>query len=116
MESSEITTDAPLGQVLDVLRASSEISSLYRDENQRKEIYRGGSPKGGYITVADDLKVDVDETETWIDVYEQTDEGLQYRLFEILAGALDVRVTRCPREGEPQDLGETVNAPAAAAK
>jgi len=101
--------------VLDVLRSSGVLSSLYRDESSRKEIYRGGSPEGGYITVADDLKVDVDEIETWIDVYEQTDEGLQYRIFNALAGALDVRVTRCPREGEPQDPGETINAPATAA-
>lgn len=114
MDSSEITTDASLGKVLEVLRNSGMLSSLYRDENSREEVYRGGSPAGGYITVADDLKVDIDEIETWIDVYEQTDEGLQYRLFDRLKDELDDRVTRCPREGEPDDPGETANSPEAA--
>lgn len=104
-DSFSITTDAPMAEVVAVLRGSDLVTGLRWDDDY--EAYRMGTSRGGYVTMAEDLKFDVDEMETWLDVYEQEDSGLQFKLFDLLRNALEVRVTRGSRDGEESDAGET---------
>ncbi|MFO6505258.1 hypothetical protein ACLB3A_07155 [Corynebacterium freneyi] len=106
-DSFSITTDAPIADVVAILRGSALVNAFRWDGEF--EAYRMGTPLGGYVTMAEDLKIDADEMETWLDVYEQEDSGLQFRLFDLLRDSLDVRVTRGSRDGEKSDPGETIH-------
>ncbi len=106
-ESFSITSDARLADVMAILEGSELVRTIRWDENFKA--YRIGTAGGGYVTVAEDLKIESDEKEAWLDIHEQDDEGLQFKLFDLLRNELRVRVTRGSRDGEKSDPGETAN-------
>ncbi|AKK11772.1 hypothetical protein [Corynebacterium uterequi] len=90
--STEITTDAELGKVIRVVEKFLEPVSLTSDGGEGK-VFRFGTPGGAYVTVSSDLKIEVDEIESWLDIYEQTEPGAAQRIYQVLAEQLSERVT-----------------------
>lgn len=93
---SSITTDASLTEVVEALDSLSWVragDAQYEEGFPDDPTYYMVTENGGRMTVASDLKFDVDEVETWIAVYEQEDKGLDGRLFDFLANQVDKRVT-----------------------
>lgn len=98
-ESWEITTDAGTEELVDIVQGFPGIASFWEDAEE-PGIYRFRTSAGGYVTLSSDLKIDVDEIESWLDVYEFDDVGLQKRLFDFLVSRIPVRVTRFAKDSD----------------
>lgn len=90
-ESIAFVTDARLARVIEILDAAGECLNLNPDDDSL-DTYRFSTPGGAYVTAFWDLKPDIDEYETVVDVYEQTDTGAAARLFEVVASSIEQKV------------------------
>ena len=90
-ESIAFVTDAWLAKVIAVLDAAGECLNLSPDDDSL-ETYRFSTPGGAYVTAFWDLKLNFDEYETVIDVYEQSDTGAAARLFEVVVSSVEQKV------------------------
>lgn len=90
-ESIAFVTDARLARVIEVLDAAGECLNLDPDDASL-DTYRFSTSGGAYVTAFWDLKPDIDEYETVVDVYEQTDVGAAARLFEVVASSVEQKV------------------------
>ncbi len=90
-ESIAFVTDARLARVIKILDTAGECLNLKSDDDSQ-ETYRFNTPSGAYVTAFWDLKPDIDEYETVVDVYEQTDTGAAARLFEVVASSIEQRI------------------------
>lgn len=90
-ESIAFVTDARLAKVIEVLDAAGECLNLNPDDDSL-DTYRFSTPGGAYVTAFWDLKPDIDEYETVVDVYEQTDAGAAARLFEVVASSIEQKI------------------------
>ncbi|CAB0972798.1 hypothetical protein FRC0485_01486 [Corynebacterium diphtheriae] len=108
--ATSISTDASLESVVSVFSGIDGVSTgtaQFLEGFPEEPTYYMVTEKGGRMTVAQDLKFDVDELETWVAVYEQEDEGLARRLFDVLARSLSERVTICAPDSA--DIVEEAN-------
>ena len=100
-----MTTDASVEEVISAFEDAGVCVNL-RPDDESRSVFRFGTLGGAYVTSCWDLKPDIDEYETWIDVYEQSDPGSAVRLFEVLACALSEEVVLYdPRTDEVAALG-----------
>lgn len=90
-ESIAFVTDARLARVVEILDAAGECLNLIPDDDSL-DTYRFSTPGGAYVTAFWDLKPDIDEYETVVDVYEQTDTGAAARLFEVVASSIEQKI------------------------
>lgn len=90
-ESIAFVTDARLAKVVEILDAAGECLNLIPDDDSL-DTYRFSTPGGAYVTAFWDLKPDIDEYETVVDVYEQTDTGAAARLFEVVASSIEQKI------------------------
>ena len=99
-DSTSFESDAGIRDVINLFKQVGECTALSVDEDDDLT-FRFGTPGGAYVTAFWDLKPDIDEYETVVDVYEQSDKGAASRLFEYVAAAFDDKaVLRAPDSAE----------------
>lgn len=91
-EAIEITTDAPLGEVMALVAGRFTKDGIWPEDKIGAVNYLVAE-SGANITVSRDLKLYEDEYESCIDVKEWDDEGAARRIFDVLAEELEERVT-----------------------
>lgn len=87
MEEYDISADAPLNEVLTVLRDSK----LFISEAESGDVTHFRTDNGSFVLVLEKEGV------TWLNVCEKEDDGLQFIVFDELKKHLETRILRDSR-------------------
>lgn len=87
MEEYDISADAPLNEVLTVLRDSK----LFISEAKSGDVTHFRTDNGSFVLVLEEEGV------TWLNVCEKEDDGLQFIVFDELKKHLETRILRDSR-------------------